>query len=151
MSYAAVAAENAPPLSQQPRPDPALLTTESPSHSAVSDDAVKVNVVAHDFKTHPATVTSTSSVPFEPTPVPISGGVPAHTGPLESPEERPKGQRAANKAKKYVHDAEEEGSHLWHVAKHHLLRPGVAGGLMGVGMFIFISWHRSCSNSVFSS
>ena len=32
---------------------------------------------------------------------------------------------------------EEEGSHFWSVAKEKLLQPGVAGGLMGLGMYNF--------------
>jgi hypothetical protein len=31
-----------------------------------------------------------------------------------------------------VHEAEEEGFYLWQVAKRYLLRPGVAGGLVGL-------------------
>lgn len=132
MSYAAVAAHNAPPLSEQPRPNPALLNTEPPSHSAVADDAAKVNLVAPDFKTNPATVTSVKRVPIEPTPVPISGGIPSHAGRDIGPPHKPKPQSATDKAKKYTHDVEKESLPLWSVAKHHLLRPGVAGGLLGV-------------------
>lgn len=42
------------------------------------------------------------------------------------------------KAQDAVHNAEAEGLHIWEVAKDALLRPGVAGGLIGVG-----TWHLS--------
>ena len=111
------------------------LTTEPPSEDNIADDLSKVNVVSSDFKEHPATTTSVQDVPVQPAPYPVSGGIPpTHTtsGGHAAPEPS-RGQRAADKAKKYVHDAEEEGFYLWNVAKHHLLRPGVAGGLIGVG------------------
>ncbi|KAJ7703316.1 hypothetical protein B0H17DRAFT_1042690 [Mycena rosella] len=44
-SYAAVAANNAPPPSQQPHADPALLNTEPPTASPKIDGTKKVNVV----------------------------------------------------------------------------------------------------------
>ena len=61
---------------------------------------------------------------MEPKPKPVSGGVPAHTS---------RGQRASDTAKRYAYEVEDEGAHLWNVAKRHLLRPGVAGGAIGVG------------------
>lgn len=36
------------------------------------------------------------------------------------------------KAKHDLDRAEEEGEHLWGIAKEQLLRPGVAGGLVGL-------------------
>jgi hypothetical protein len=80
--YSEVAAKNAPPPSQQPHADPALLTT--------SDD-IKIN----------------KSVPA-------------------------KRQEYEKKAHKHVQEAEEEGIYLWEVTKQYLLRPGVAGGLVGI-------------------
>ena len=115
-----------------------MLNTDPPSGSNIADDASKVNVVAHDFKEHPETVTSTADVPVESAPVPISGGIPDHAGSStdEKPDERSRGQRAADKAKHYAHELEDEGFYLWNLAKHQLLRPGVAGGLLGVGEYL---------------
>jgi len=39
---------------------------------------------------------------------------------------------AEEKAKRGLDYAEEEGEHLWDIAKERLLRPGVAGGLLGL-------------------
>ncbi|OCH96559.1 hypothetical protein OBBRIDRAFT_787116 [Obba rivulosa] len=119
MSYASIAAQNAPPPSQQPQPDPAFLTTEPPSADNIADDAAKINVVAPDFKEHPATTTSLTDVPAdaEITSLPSSSN---------------KKHNAKDKARRYVHEAEQEGFHLYYVAKHYLLRPGVAGGLLGL-------------------
>ncbi|KAI0691777.1 hypothetical protein BC835DRAFT_1359898 [Cytidiella melzeri] len=139
MSYAAVAAHNAPPPSAQPHPDLGLLNTEPPSHDNIADDAAKLNIVSADFKQNPATVTSTAGVPTESAPIPISGGLPSHT----TSGSRSKGQKASDKAKKYAHELEDEGFYLWNFAKHQLLRPGVAGGLLGVvniGLMSFASY-----------
>lgn len=122
MSYAQVAAHNAPPRSEQPRPDPALLNTEPPSHSNIADDMAKVSMVAPGFKDHPETVTSTS-IPYESPPRPVSGGVPPFPGSSNN----------NSKAKRNLRDAEDEAAGLWNAAKRQLLRPGVAGGLLGVG------------------
>ncbi|KDQ57547.1 hypothetical protein JAAARDRAFT_58152 [Jaapia argillacea MUCL 33604] len=115
MSYAAVAAHDAPPPSLQPQADPALLNTQPPTASNVADDTKKVNLVSPDFKQHPATVTSETII-IEPDH--SSPSVPHHS--------------KKDKAKKRLHHAEQEGFQLWHVAKEQLLRPGVAGGLVGV-------------------
>ncbi|KAJ7217016.1 hypothetical protein GGX14DRAFT_601723 [Mycena pura] len=45
MSYAQVAGHNAPPVSEQPQPDPALWNTTAPSSSPYIDSTKKVNVV----------------------------------------------------------------------------------------------------------
>lgn len=42
--------------------------------------------------------------------------------------ETPRGKREAEKAKK-------EGAALYRIAREHILRPGVLGGLVGVGKF----------------
>ncbi|KAI0779675.1 hypothetical protein C8Q74DRAFT_1413839 [Fomes fomentarius] len=108
MSYASVAAHNAPPASQQPHPDPALLTTEPPSASNIADDAAKVNVVSSNFKKHPATTTSTQNIPPD---VPPS-----------VPSER----------RRYLDEVEAEGFYLWSLAKQYVLHPAVGGGLLGL-------------------
>ncbi|KAJ6475249.1 hypothetical protein C8R47DRAFT_1142771 [Mycena vitilis] len=82
MSYAAVTAHNAPPLSEQPKPDPALYTTEADT--------------------------------TQPPPPAMS----RHTPPA----------RAHNR----LDETKAEGLYLWDSAKHYLLRPGVAGGLIGL-------------------
>ncbi|KAJ4468240.1 hypothetical protein J3R30DRAFT_3305713 [Lentinula aciculospora] len=104
MSYASVAGSNLPP--SQPRPDPALLNTDSPTASIVADDASKVNVVHPDFKEHPATVYSENRL---------------------SPDDVP-----SSKKNRRLREAEAEGLYLWQIAKEYLFRPGVAGGLIGI-------------------
>lgn len=121
MSYADVAAHNAPPVSEQPRPDPGLLTTEGPTASNVVDDTAKVSVVAPDFKAHPATITSETEAYIEVTDDEDEGSN------VNGSEKRKR------RVKKRVAEAEAEASDLWAVAKENLLQPGVAGGLMGVG------------------
>lgn len=43
-----------------------------------------------------------------------------------------KARKVTEKAKRELDRAEAEGEHLWDVAKEQLLRPGVAGGLIGL-------------------
>src|SRR5258708_16853014 len=115
MSYAAVAAENAPPLSQQPHPDPALLNTTPPTHSNTVDDTLELNVVGTDIKVHPETSRSEGPKIDE-----LSEGY-----------QPPK----ANKPKKGLED---ESRDVWGVTKYYLFRPGIAGGLIGIS-----TWYRS--------
>jgi hypothetical protein len=130
MSYATVAAQNAPPASQQPRPNPALLNTTPPTHSNIVDDNLKVNVVGPDFKEHPRTTTSeapkidNSSKDYK---VPAS---PKADGP-----------------NKRIEDLEEESR--WEMTKYYLFRPGVAGGLIGISTK-YCSYSRIASNSMAS-
>lgn len=49
-----------------------------------------------------------------------------------------KGKKAVDKAKHYAHELEDEGFYLWNLIKHQLLRPGVAGGLLGVGRCLLL-------------
>ena len=121
MSYAAVAAENALPLSQQPRPDPALLNTTPSSHSNIVNDNLKVNVVGPDFKEHPRTSTSEAHKIDD-----LSEGhkVPPHK---------------AERSTKDLED-EDERRDMWEVTKYYLFRPGVAGGIIGISK-------KSCSYS----
>jgi hypothetical protein len=60
VSYAQVAAHDAPPLSAQPHPDKSLLyTSPSPTHPTTAPDVDnKVSVVPHDWAAHPTTATS---------------------------------------------------------------------------------------------
>lgn len=121
MSYADVAAHNAPSPAQQPKPDPALLQTEMPTATNVIDDTAKVNIAAPDFKSHPATTTSEADIYVEVTD--DEGDV----GNVNGSEKRKR------RVKKKIAEAEAEAADVWAVAKEHLLRPGVAGGLIGVG------------------
>ena len=41
------------------------------------------------------------------------------------------------RGKEAIEEYEEEGLQLWAQAKHKLLQPGVAGGLMGVGASLY--------------
>lgn len=108
MSYASVAASNAPPQSQQPQPNPALLTTTPPTHAAVADDAAKVNIVGPDFKDHPRTYTSEAKkIIYNDT------GSPPSPIPKKEPEN--------------------QCDNVWETTKCYLLQPGVAGGLIGIG------------------
>lgn len=118
MSYASVTSHNA--SADQPLPDPALLNTTKPTASGVADDTAKVGVVAPNFKQNPATTTSTYKPP--------------RYGEEESdssPHHRSKKDNKA-KAKKLARDAEKEAVHWSAVAKELVLRPPVAGGLVGV-------------------
>jgi hypothetical protein len=90
----------------QPHPDPALLNTPSLVGDAPFDDTAKVNVVHRDSE--PSTK-STSD---------------AATGPGLSP---PTGERVD----KYSDD---QTPRRWEKVKDIVLRPSVAGGLVGVGM-----------------
>lgn len=52
-----------------------------------------------------------------------------------------KGKHARAVAKDEFEYAEEEGAHLWAIAKERLFRPGVAGGLFGLGERIVFSFY----------
>lgn len=129
MSYASVAAHNAPPPSEQPHADQSLLTTASdvqPVATAV-DDSAKVNVAPSDFKSHPSTLTSEAADSIPPYPISKS---PASTG-------KPSARKRAHDAEK---KAEAKSLQLWGTIHEQLMRPAVAGGLIGVGSYI----HHQC-------
>ena len=117
MSYASVTSHNAP--ADQPLPDPALLNTVQPTASGVADDTAKVGIVSPNFKQNPATTTST----YKP---------PRYDEESDPPPHRPKKDNKA-KGKKLARDAREEAIHWSAVVKEVLLRPPVAGGLVGIG------------------
>ena len=94
----------------QPKPDPALLNTGSSRSDAVADDTSKVNVVPADFKDKPSTFTSETRESI------VRDAEPA-----------------GDEGRSHAHKAEAEGLHYWEVAKEHLIRPAVAGGLIGIG------------------
>jgi len=127
MSYAAVAAHNAPPAVEQPHADPGLLNVEVPEITRPADDSAKVNVVASDFKQHPTTVTSEAKIVVD------------HADDEDDDDDFPSSssgpsKRAVNKKKanKALKEAEAEGAYIWGAAKQYLFRPGVAGGLIGL-------------------
>lgn len=122
MSYANVAA-NYTPSEGQAHADPALLNTERPTASNVADDTAKVGLVAPDFKQHPATETSE----FQPKTVHISSSQKKGKSPAK------RGHRDFNSK-----EAAQEAAHWAAVMKEVVLRPGVASGLVGVGMFYFV-------------
>ncbi|CAE6482667.1 unnamed protein product [Rhizoctonia solani] len=133
MSYADIARQNAGDLSEQPRPDPNLLTTEEDvSGGSLPDITRGVNVAPSDFKSNPQTVTSET--------------IPAHQGDSDDEDQgnRPgssKRRAAKERARKGLHDAEEEGLYLWNQFKERILRPSTAGGILGVvnvGLLAFI-------------
>jgi len=133
MSYASVTAHNAPPISKQPKPDPALLNTTAPGYTTgVADDTAKVNVVGPDFKRNPVTVTSETDPLTENDYYYDDGNVNGSA--------KRKARVGKEKAKVTIGKAEREGVHLWGMAKEQLLRPGVAGGLMGVVNVGLLSW-----------
>ncbi|KAF5325879.1 hypothetical protein D9611_000205 [Ephemerocybe angulata] len=123
MSYAAVAAQNAPPPSEQPQPDPGLLTVEEPSGSTTIDTSSKINIVSsQEFKDHPHTDAET--VPTQPQVVSGNSG---------SGNKRPLGEDTTrDKIKKRKHQAQEEAATLWAQVVDYVVRPQVAGGLLGV-------------------
>lgn len=121
MSYASIASHDAPPPSQQPHPDPNLLNTTRGVADNVADDAAKVNVVAHDFKDNAATYTSQARERLDEEYDDITGN-------------NSDKKKLRKKANKRYQEAEAEGEYLWEVTKQYLFRPGVAGGLIGLGM-----------------
>ncbi|KAF8844264.1 hypothetical protein BDN67DRAFT_963000 [Paxillus ammoniavirescens] len=115
-SYAKVAAHNAPSPSRQPHPSPALLTTdEKPATVSEVDDAAKVGVISGDFRDGSTTYASETVVRDE------------SEVDLTSPGEKARGGRSRR-----LQEAALEVNYLWQLTKQCLLRPGVAGGLVGL-------------------
>lgn len=82
-----------------------------------------MNLVSPSYKSHPETSTSVARADFDDDEddedaFPSSG----------SPKKKRK------RANKRLEEVEAEGLYLWEVTKRYLLRPGVAGGLVGLGM-----------------
>ncbi|TFK44618.1 hypothetical protein BDQ12DRAFT_730653 [Crucibulum laeve] len=119
MSYASVAATNAPPPSEQPHADPALLNTTPPTHTNIVDDSSKLNIVGPDFKDDPHTYTSEADITVDDDDdIPVPSNSITH--------------KKRTKSKKRLQEVEAEGAYIWETAKHYLFRPGVAGGLIGL-------------------
>ena len=132
MSYASVTSRNAP--ADQPLPDPALLNTTKSTASGVADDTTKVGVVSPNFKQNPATTTST----YQP---------PRYDEESDS-SPHPRTAKTKAKAKKLARDTEKEAIHWSAVAKELVLRPPVAGGLVGVGKFFSQLPDETSANAV---
>lgn len=127
MSYASVAAHNACPSSEQPRPDPALLTTERSSASNVIDNTSKVNVVSSDSKENPATCTSDICVPED----------------IDDDLGDPGRKAVRSKRNRHLQEAQAEGIFLWKITKNYLFRPRVAGSiisLVNVGLLFGVGY-----------
>ncbi|KAF8993710.1 hypothetical protein BDQ17DRAFT_1368020 [Cyathus striatus] len=119
MSYASVAATNAPSPSQQPHADPALLNTTPPTHDNIADDAVKINIVSPDFKQDLQTYTSESSIVVD-------------EDDHQLPSTSHSSTRARNRSVRRMKEVEAEGTYVWESVKKYFVRPGVAGGLLGI-------------------
>ncbi|KAI9437751.1 hypothetical protein H4582DRAFT_1957341 [Lactarius indigo] len=100
--YAKVAAKNVPPYEQQPHPDAALLNTPSLLGGAPFDDNAKVNMVHRDSE--PSTKSTSDAA---------SG--------LSLPREAKQGKHS-----------EAQAPRRWEKVKDIVLRPSVAGGLVGI-------------------
>ncbi|KAF8493610.1 hypothetical protein JB92DRAFT_3084920 [Gautieria morchelliformis] len=122
MSYASVTSHNAPPPSMQVNTTKSKLSRTKPalpcSHNqtqVIDDTGNKVNVVEHGFKEHPATTTSVNR--------------PSPDSEDDSQEDSESHKKAA---RKNISRVEQRSSQLWERFKEQLIRPGVAGGLIGV-------------------
>ena len=133
MSYASATSRNVP--ADQPIPDPALLNTTKSTASGVADDTAKVGIVSPNFKENPATTTST----YQPPQYDEEESDP-------SPHRRNAAKNKA-KAKRVARDAEKEAIHWSAVLKEIVLRPPVAGGLVGVGEFLPLPPDGTLANS----
>ncbi len=109
-SYASAAKRAVDDNHPDPLPDIGLLNTTPSSANPVVDDTAKVNLVPSDFKSNPITATSANAPP-------------------------PDSDLSSNKrSNRHLREVKQEGYYLWDVAKDYLLRPGVAGGIIGIGM-----------------
>lgn len=77
-----------------------------------------MNLVSPGYKSHPATSTSEAHADYDDD---NDDAFPSSNN--------PKKRKRANKR---LEEVEAEGLYLWEVTKHYLLRPGVAGGLVGL-------------------
>ncbi|KAF8332716.1 uncharacterized protein EI90DRAFT_3145387 [Cantharellus anzutake] len=121
MSYASVVAAGAPPLSAQPHPDTALLNTEQGETQLSSADS-KITVAPADFKKNPRSADTDIRDELDVASEDIEEG--------EDTSRPSKGE--SRKDHTNCKKAGEECRELWEKAKGYLLRPTVAGGLLGV-------------------
>lgn len=123
MSYASVAANNAPPLEEQPHPDPALLNATPPHHSAILNDASKVTLVPPEFKEklRSPTPPAVADLQFD-----------------SSSETRQSNVNSSGSKTQRREPSQERPEHsAFELIKHYFFRPSVAGGLIGLGTSIF--------------
>jgi len=83
-----------------------------------------INVAPSNFKSNPHTVTS------ETTPVTYESSDDEDKNRTGSSKKR--AAHAKERARKGIEEAEEEGLHLWNMFKERVMRPGTAGGILGV-------------------
>ncbi|KAK0485675.1 hypothetical protein IW261DRAFT_1451495 [Armillaria novae-zelandiae] len=108
-SYASAAKRAVDDNHSNPLPDTGLLNTAPSSANPVVDDTTKVNLVPSDFKSNPITATSASAPPPD--------------------SDLPSNKKPDNR---HLREVKQEGYYLWDIAKDYLLRPGVAGGIIGI-------------------
>jgi len=133
MSYAAVTKENREPLSQQPHPDTGLLNTEPPAEGEVQlpdGDSTKVTVAPSDWKEHPKSVAEDLREQKAAAQSAMSDNLNAATSGNTNGSAKRKERK--ERTQERLDEYEEEGKDLWARAKHTILQPGVAGGLLGV-------------------
>ncbi|KAI5981505.1 hypothetical protein EDC04DRAFT_2849349 [Pisolithus marmoratus] len=121
-TYASVAAQNAPPPSDQPHPDPSLLTKETGDpEPALPDiqDKVTIYLPSDDAGADVPELIDESSQ---------GGGEEKGAGAPDGPRE-----------------SVTEGTHLWRQMKRFVFQPEVAGGLIGLSA---PRWNRQVVASV---
>ncbi|KAG6820995.1 hypothetical protein H0H93_008624 [Arthromyces matolae] len=117
MSYASVAAANAPQLEQQPQPDPVLLNTTPPSAPTIAqidETANRINLVS----------------PEQSVPTSLSLNGRDNDDDSDDDDDSNSKKKIVNR---HLQEIKAEGFYLWQITKQHLFQPGVAGGLIGLG------------------
>jgi len=127
MSYASVTAKGLPPASAQPHPDVALLNTQ-PAETQLPSVETKITVAPSDFKEHPRSADMKARDEFD-------SEVAKER--VEDETNRNAGGPETHKScrdhfKDKLQKARQESLEFWGKTKVCLLRPGVAGGLLGV-------------------
>jgi len=125
MSYASVTAKGLRPTSAQPHPDMTLLNTQQGETQLPSVEA-KITVAPSDFKEHPRSADTEARDELEAAKELAEEGSNRHTG-------EPEVQKSCrDHVKDKLQKAGRNGLELWEKTQGCLLRPGVAGGLLGV-------------------
>lgn len=84
----------------------------------------------NDFKEHPVTLTSIKE-PYNP---PLPEDESDDDGPALNAHGNVNGsEKRKRRAKRRAHELEDEAEGIWEYVKELVLRPGVAGGILGVG------------------
>ncbi|KAF8894886.1 hypothetical protein CPB84DRAFT_1682540, partial [Gymnopilus junonius] len=87
----------------------------------IADDTAKVNLVAPEFKDDPHTYTSEADRIIER----------PNSGPMISPFADPIKAPSSSKPKRHE-SKEAKVNHMWELVRKYAIRPGVAGGLLGL-------------------